>query len=257
MRTHLALPACFALSLVLTGCASNAVNPNLEQARQDVSNLQNHPQARQLAAIETEDAAKYLNRVEQAVKDGAKDPEIDHMAYLAEQRVALALQTIELRATEKELEGVSAKRAQTRLEAREAQIRQLEEKLNAKQTDRGSVVTFGNVLFDLSKADLMPAAMSDIRNLAKFLQDNPQRKVMIEGFTDSTGADAFNLQLSQARADSVRHALVREGVSPGRIETVGLGKAHPVADNNTPASRAMNRRVEVTVSHDAQNVPAR
>ena len=80
---------------------------------------------------------------------------------------------------------------------------------------------------------------------------------MIEGFTDNVGSNTYNLQLSQARADSVRHALVREGVEPSRIQTLGLGEDHPVADNNTPASQAMNRRVEVTVSHDASNVPAR
>ena len=87
--------------------------------------------------------------------------------------------------------------------------------------------------------------------------DDGKTTVTVIGHTDSVGSDAYNLQLSQARADSVRHALVREGVDPGRIQTVGLGKAHPVSDNNTPASQAMNRRVEVTVSHDGGNVSAR
>ncbi|PRB76513.1 OmpA family protein [Pseudomonas sp. MYb185] len=257
MRTHLTLPACLAMGLLLTACASNDINPNLEQARAQVTELQNHPQARQLAAVETEDAKKALGRAEFAMKEGAKPHEVDHLSYLAERRVELARQTIALRSTEQQLEGISEQRARTRLEARDAQIRKLQEELNAKQTERGSVVPFGNVLFDLNKADLKPAAMSDIRSLATFLQENPQRKVMIEGFTDSTGSDSYNLQLSQARADSVRHALVREGVDPGRISTVGLGKAHPVSDNDSAASRAMNRRVEVTISHDAKAVPAR
>ena len=170
----------------------------------------------------------------------------------------LARQTIALRTAEQELEGVSEERARTRLEARDEQIRQLEqEQLNAKQTERGSVVTFGNVLFDLDKADLKPAAHSEVRKLAQFLEEHPERKVLIEGFTDSTGSDSYNLQLSQARADSVRHALVQAGVDASRIQTVGLGKAHPVSDNNSPASRAMNRRVEVTISHDDANVPRR
>ena len=169
----------------------------------------------------------------------------------------LARQTIALRTAEQELEGVSEERARTRLEARDEQIRQLQEQLNAKQTERGSVVTFGNVLFDLDKADLKPAAHSEVRKLARFLEEHPERKVLIEGFTDSTGSDSYNLQLSQARADSVRHALVQAGVDASRIQTVGLGKAHPVSDNNSPASRAMNRRVEVTISHDDANVPRR
>ncbi|TKA92146.1 OmpA family protein [Halopseudomonas bauzanensis] len=257
MRTQLTIPACLAMGLLLTACASNELNPNLEQARLDVTELQNHPQSRQLAAVETEDARDALGRAELAQKEGAEPHEIDHLAYLTERRVELARQTIALRSAEQELEGVSEKRAHTRLEARDAQIRKLQEELNAKQTDRGSVVTFSNVLFDLDKSELKPAANSSVRKLAQFLQENEQRKVLIEGFTDSTGSDAYNLTLSQARADSVRRALVQEGVDASRIQTVGLGEAHPVSDNNTPASRAMNRRVEVTISHDAQQVPAR
>ena len=257
MRTHLTLPACLAMGLLLTACASNDTNPNLEQARAQVTELQNHPQARQLAAVETEDAKKALGRAEFAMKEGAKPNEVDHLSYLTERRVELARQTIALRTTEQQLAGVSEERARTRLEARDAQIRKLQEELNAKQTDRGSVVTFGNVLFDLDKAELKPAANANVRKLAEFLQENPQRKVLVEGFTDSTGSDAYNLQMSQARAESVRRALIREGVDSGRIEAVGLGKAHPVSDNDTPASRAMNRRVEVTISNNANSVPAR
>lgn len=257
MRTQLTLPACLAIGVLLTACASNEPNPQLEQARSQVSELQNHPKAQQFAAIETEDAKKALGQADFAFREGAKPAEVDHLAYLTDRRVELARQTIALRTAEEQLEGVSEDRARTRLEARDAQIRQLQEQLNAKETDRGSVITFGNVLFDFDKATLKPAANTEVRKLAQFLQEHPDRKVLIEGFTDSVGSDAYNLQLSQARADSVRHALVREGVDPGRIQTVGLGKAHPVSDNNTAASQAMNRRVEVTVSHDSSNVRAR
>ncbi|MFA5676835.1 MAG: OmpA family protein [Pseudomonas sp.] len=257
MRTHLTLPACLAISVLLTACASNEPNPQLEQARSQVTELQNHSKARQFAAIETEDAEKALNQADFAFREGAEPHEVEHLAYLTERRVELARQTIALRSAEQQLEGVSEERARTRLEARDAQIRQLQEELNAKQTERGSVVTFGSVLFELNKADLKPAAHAEVQKLARFLQEHANRKVLIEGFTDSTGSDSYNLQLSQARADSVRHALVRAGVEPNRIQTVGLGKAHPVADNNSPASRAMNRRVEVTISHDSADVPRR
>src|SRR5690606_8085560 len=182
------------------------------------------------AAVETEDAREAFGRAEMAERAGAEPPEVEHLAYLAERRVELARETIALRAAEQEFEGVSEKRARTRLEARDAQIRKLQEELNAKQTDRGSVVTFGNVLFDHDKADLKPAANANVRKLADFLKEHDQRKVLIEGFTDSTGADSYNLTLSQARADSVRRALIREGIDPGRIDAVGLGEAHPVSD---------------------------
>ena len=257
MRTQLTLPACLAMGVLLTACASNEPNPQLEQARSQVTELQSHPKAREFAAVETEDAKKALGRADSAFQGGAKSHEVEHLAYLTDRRVELARQTISLRTAEQQLEGVSEQRARTRLDARDAQIRQLQEELDAKQTERGSVVTFGSVLFDFDKADLKPAANNEVRKLAQFLQEHSDRKVLIEGFTDSTGADSYNLQLSQARADSVRHALVREGVEPNRIQTVGLGKAHPVADNNSPASQAMNRRVEVTISHDSSNVPRR
>lgn len=257
MRIPLILPACLAIGVLLTACASNEPNSQLEQVRQSVTELQNHPKAQQFAAIETEDAKKALGQADFAFTEGAKPAEVDHLAYLTDRRVELARQTIALRTAEEQLEGVSEERARTRLEAREAQIRQLQEQLNAKETERGSVITFGNVLFDFDKATLKPAASAEVGKLAQFLQRHPDRKVLIEGFTDNVGSNTYNLQLSQARADSVRHALVREGVEPSRIQTLGLGEDHPVADNNTPASQAMNRRVEVTVSHDASNVPAR
>ena len=257
MRIPLILPACLAIGVLLTACASNEPNSQLEQVRQSVTELQNHPKAQQFAAIETEDAKKALGQADFAFTEGAKPAEVDHLAYLTDRRVELARQTIALRTAEEQLEGVSEERARTRLEAREAQIRQLQEQLNAKETERGSVITFGNVLFDFYKATLKPAASAEVGKLAQFLQRHPDRKVLIEGFTDNVGSNTYNLQLSQARADSVRHALVREGVEPSRIQTLGLGEDHPVADNNTPASQAMNRRVEVTVSHDASNVPAR
>lgn len=256
MRNYLALPACFAVSLLVTACATQT-NPNFEQAQQNVTDLQNHPDARQYAAIETQDAVTKLEEAEKALNKGADQSKVDHLSYLADRQAELARQTIVLRTAEEAFERLPEERARTRLQARDQEIEQLREQLNAKDTERGSVVTFESVLFDVNKADLKPAANTTIRTLADFLKDNPQRKILVEGFTDNTGSDAYNLELSQARADSVRHALVREGVEPSRIDTVGLGKAHPVSSNDSPASRAMNRRVEVTISHDEREVPSR
>lgn len=277
MRKSIAIIVLTIASAALVACSSQP-NRNLEEARASFTTLQGDPQARELAPLETKDAEAALSRAERAASGGANKSEVDHLAYLASQRVALATQTIALKDAERQLKNVSSERAQVRLSARDAQIRDrelqlqareqelqardarirdLEEELNAKQTDRGSVVTFGDVLFDLNKADLKPAASTNIQRLAVVLNDQPERKVLVEGFTDSTGSDSYNLNLSQQRADSVRHALVSAGVDPSRITSVGLGKAHPVSDNDTPASRAMNRRVEVTVSHDDKPVPAR
>lgn len=256
MRTFIAVPTLIAASLVLAGCALKP-NPTLEQARSNYDSLEQDPRALQLAALETKDAEKALIRADQAHQDREASDAVTQLAYLANQRVELARQTVALKSAEEEFKRLSDERNQARLEARDAQIRALQSQLNAKETERGSVVTFGDVLFDLNKADLKPAAAANIRQLADFLREHPERQVLIEGFTDSSGSDAYNLELSQRRADSVRHALVREGVDPRRLSSQGFGKAHPVSDNSTPASRAMNRRVEVTISHDANPVQRR
>src|SRR5690606_3586415 len=102
---------------------------------------------------------------------------------------------------------------------------------------------------DLNRAELKPGGLRDIEKLARFLQENPERHVIVEGYTDSSGADAYNLQLSERRANAVRAALVKMGVDPRRIVSQGYGEEYPVASNGSNSGRAMNRRVEVTISN--------
>lgn len=259
MRKLILVPSILALSVGLAACA-NKPNVALEQAREAVTQLQNSPEALKLAPLETKDAISKLNKADQAYREGKKEQEVSQLAYITAQSAELVKQTVVLKSGEAALKNTANERAQARLDAREAEIRKLQDKLSnldAKPTERGSLVTFGDVLFDLNKADLKPAASRNIRQLADFLRENPTRKVLIEGFTDSTGAAAYNVQLSERRAESVKRALVQEGVDFGRISTVGFGKEFPVADNATPASRSMNRRVEVTISNDDQPVAPR
>ena len=130
--------------------------------------------------------------------------------------------------------------------------------LNAKETARGVVVTLGDVLFDTARADLKPGAMRSIDSLTRFLNNHPERHVLVEGFTDSVGTDDFNLELSQRRADAVKRAIVTRGaVSGDRIATAGLGKEYPVAGNTDAAGRQLNRRVELTISDASGRVAAR
>ncbi len=136
-------------------------------------------------------------------------------------------------------------------EAAKAKVTKLQNELaelQAKQTDRGMVLTLGDVLFDTGRAELKAGAFSTIDRLAVFMRENPERTLAIEGYTDSVGSDAFNLNLSQRRAESVREALVGRGLDGARISTQGLGKANPVASNDTAAGRQRNRRVEIVIS---------
>jgi len=122
--------------------------------------------------------------------------------------------------------------------------------LAAKPTDHGLVVMLQDVLFDTGQATLKEGAQSKLDQLASVLKNHPERRVMVEGFTDSVGSGDSNLVLSRARAESVRNALMARGVPADRIEARGNGQMRPVASNSTQAGRQQNRRVEVVFSDE-------
>ena len=177
----------------------------------------------------------------------------------------------EARAREAEAQAQAAEQARRREVEAEAKARAAEQakgaelakelaSLRAQQTDRGLVLTIGDVLFDAGKATVGPGAQRSIDKLAEFLKTYPKRNVLIEGHSDSFGNEDFNLKLSQQRADAVRDLLVARGVTAPRIRTKGYGAKFPVVDNDTPVGRQQNRRVEVLVLTDgsaAAEVPQR
>ena len=120
--------------------------------------------------------------------------------------------------------------------------------LQAKPTERGMVLTLGDVLFDTNEATLKPGAMLAMDRLARFLDANGDTRLIIEGHTDSTGSDAYNQELSQRRARAVADELVSRGIASSRFEVIGRGEAFPVAGNDTAAGRQQNRRVEIVFS---------
>jgi OOP family OmpA-OmpF porin len=141
--------------------------------------------------------------------------------------------------------------ATSQAQAATSQVQQLQQELaalQAKQTDRGLVLTLGDVLFETGKADLRPGALRNLYPLVTFLQKYPERRVVIEGHTDSVGSDAYNLDLSERRADAVRDFLLQNGVNAAQMSTRGYGKASPVASNDTAEGRQQNRRVELIIS---------
>ncbi|KVV02201.1 MULTISPECIES: OmpA family protein [Pseudomonas] len=255
MRNTVLIPALLALSVGLAAC-SHQPNINLENAKTNFSALQTNPEATKVAALETKDASEWLDKAQKAYLDKEDESKVDQLAYLTNQRVEVAKQTIALRTAENQLKNSAAARAQALLEARDAQIRQLQS-LNAKQTERGTLVTFGDVLFDFDRADLKSNSRDSITTLANYLIKNPDRKVIVEGYTDSKGSASYNQGLSERRANAVKNALVHAGVDPSRIVAQGYGKEYPVASNATNSGRAQNRRVEVTISNDNQPVAPR
>jgi len=130
-----------------------------------------------------------------------------------------------------------------------ADLRRLEAQvaaLKAHETEHGWILTLGSdVLFDVSDAKLKPEGKRAIAKLAGFMREQPERKIVIEGFTDDRGPPRLNQRLSEERAQAVRDALVSDGVEPQRIVARGLGPSYPVAGNNDPRGRSLNRRVEI------------
>jgi outer membrane protein OmpA-like peptidoglycan-associated protein len=154
----------------------------------------------------------------------------------------------------------SADAEAARASAADAAARQAEElqrqidALQAKATDRGLVLTLGDVLFTSGRADLKVGATSNLNRLVVFLNQNPTRNVQIEGHTDSVGTDDYNQALSQRRAESVKSYLVQQGIDSQRIIASGKGEGFPVSDNESDGGRQQNRRVEVIIENPSAAV---
>lgn len=134
-----------------------------------------------------------------------------------------------------------------------AELQRQIEALQFKVTDRGLVLTLGDVLFATGRSELMAGATSHLDKLASFLTQYADRSVIIEGYTDSTGTQAYNQALSERRAESVRGYLMAHGVDGMRISASGRGMSDPIAGNDTATGRQQNRRVEVIVSNPAKS----
>ena len=144
-----------------------------------------------------------------------------------------------------------AQAAEAEAEDAKADLAELQgtlENLQAAQTAEGLVLTLTDVLFDTDRSVLKPGAEETIDEIAEFLRKDDGQTITVKGHTDSRGADAYNKQLSAARANAVRDALIGRGVDAGRISAEGMGEAYPVATNDTAAGRQQNRRVEIVIS---------
>lgn len=256
-----------AVAGVLLGACSTLPEtvPQLEQARQAVTDIRQNPQVDRYARAELGKAESALSRAEAAYDDRADLAVIQHEAYMAEGYATIAEARIGEQSAREQLEDAELERSQVleevrAQEAREARLqadlateradeleRELED-LQAEETDRGLVLTLGDVLFDTAEAQLKPGANATIEQLAEFMNEYPDRRLLIEGHTDSRGDESYNQTLSRQRADAVRNALLSAGINSERLRTEGLGEAYPVASNETQAGRQQNRRVNIIIS---------
>jgi outer membrane protein OmpA-like peptidoglycan-associated protein len=283
MGTALLLVAAAALA----ACASAPKTvPEVEAARAQYERVAQAPLAREAAAVRLDKSQQALKNAEANLQ--AKKLELAKQdAYVANRNALIAEQQIAELISHRQVEQGEAARNRVLIEAREretdaaraaadaaraqaatagaaaasadAQAQQLREELlamQAKQTDRGMVITLGDVLFDTGKAELKPGAMNTVERLAGFLNEHPDLKVLIEGHTDSRGSADYNLGLSERRADSVRAALASRGIQGDRIQARGLGKDYPVASNDTREGQQQNRRVEIVFSDKQGGFPA-
>lgn len=270
MQKYQYIPMTLVAIAIVSGCSTVTQNPSLAEAHSSYNNARTNPEVTNLAAVELKDASDSLNKADYALNNSEGVETVDHLAYLAKQKVRIAEETAKRKTAELAVTNAGAKRNEVRLEARTAEAdaakAQVESDqvliaellvLNAQKTERGMVITLGDVLFSTDKAQLKPDGTRNVQKLADFLTRYPQNTVSVEGYTDSTGSNNYNQELSDRRAYSVRTALMDRGISSDRVATRGYGEEFPVASNDNADSRQLNRRVEIILSDANGNITPR
>jgi outer membrane protein OmpA-like peptidoglycan-associated protein len=229
----------------------------LSAQRQRAERIQKEKEAAAEAAKQEADARAAKEAKQQGELTAAKEAQMkaESDAKSAEQKAAAqaaadkaASEQAALQAKE-EAAKEEAARAQAQTEAlRALLLKQLNDVLQTTDTPRGLVVNMADVLFETGKYALSQDAQLKLAKLSGIIQAHPGLNLAIEGYTDTTGSEDFNLKLSQQRADAVRTFLIAQGLSADTITSKGMGEANPVADNSTAAGRKLNRRVEIIVS---------
>jgi outer membrane protein OmpA-like peptidoglycan-associated protein len=258
------LTAATAIAMTFAGCASApTTNPALENARTAVRSAEADPNVAMYTALDLQAAKNELQEAESAAMKH-DEADIAQPAYLAAQTARLAQIKASAKADDARVAAGQTERDRIQLSARTTEVDNAKlardqanrkasalqsevDALNAKPTDRGLVLTLGDVLFDTGKAGLNPGASRNLDQLVQFLTEHEDRRVEIDGYTDSVGTDSFNVDLSQRRADTVKSVLVSRGIDSSRIVSRGYGKEFEVASNSEASGRQLNRRVEIVI----------
>jgi outer membrane protein OmpA-like peptidoglycan-associated protein len=259
------LLAVASVSLLLAACAGAPTAPaGAAQTRARLTQLQANPELATRAPVAIKEAEVAVTAAEQPRNSQDMEQGV-HLVYIADRKVDIAQAQAQTRMWEDQRELLSAQREDARLDSRtlEADLAHQETddlkaqiaELNARETERGLVVTLGDLLFETDRAELKGGTANHLDKLAAFLHRYPDRDVIIEGYTDNIGTEDYNFDLSQRRAESVRGYLMSQGIATSRMSASGKGEGSPVASNSDATGRQMNRRVEVVITNTvtAQN----
>lgn len=272
---------------LLVGCSASVPPQELINARQAYQQA-SMGQAAQLVPAELHKAKVALDVAEKSFQDDPDSYITRDLAYVADRKAKMAeglassvaqkaatekankdyqaTQTEILKKTKEDLAAserselikteqlAAEQKARLEAENREAKAQADLAKLAAiKEEARGLVITLsGSVLFASNKSELLPAAQNRLNQVADALLGIKERKLTVEGHTDSQGSSDHNQKLSQQRADAVRSYLISRGYPSDLIQAQGIGENRPVANNSSAEGRANNRRVEIIVDRAAK-----
>jgi OmpA-OmpF porin, OOP family len=276
-----------AIAAILAACsAAPPRNESLETARTMVPEIEKSPRAG-VAATDISNARKSLEAANRLAESKAKLSDIEYEANNAVTSAQIANEKILTAQANEEVANGTAQRQAVLLQARERESQRNADQasdarqqandarqqadasaqradsleaqladLKVQKTERGLVLTLGDVLFDTSQATLKPGAYGTLDRLATALRENSGRKVLIEGHTDNVGSDVSNQGLSERRAQSVQSALIQREVARNQVSALGKGENFPVASNDSADGRQSNRRVELIFTEDQTRVAA-
>jgi len=203
--------------------------------------------AAEQAKAEAERAKREADLAAQKAAQEKQEAQAAQAEALAQQQ-ALQAENEKTRAQAEEAELGRQKAESEKAEMRARLLKQLNAILVTRDTARGLIATMPDVLFETNRYTLRPAARESLAKVAGILLAYPDLRLEVDGHTDSVGSDAYNQELSEKRAASVRDYLVQQGIPIASVTVQGLGKTQPVASNATAAGRQQNRRVELVVS---------
>ncbi len=276
------------LLLMLAGCASTPGSDVLQQAQAEYDAAISHARIYDFGNRNLQEAERHLRRAQELQAESESREIIEHHAFMARQYVAMAEAQLQrgltreqiaqadqrrramlLQAQERQVTAASgrAAEAEAELEESEAELAAAETRaqtlservgeLEVERDERGTVFTLSDVVFDFDSDELSEGGERTVAQIAETVEQYPQGQILIEGFTDSFGAEDYNQQLSERRAEAVKKAFVEAGIDAERIQVDGHGEAYPVASNDTAEGRQLNRRVEIVVSTDGREVARR